>query len=96
MGRRLLLVAIAAAVAVPTAAAATFVERDGTRAPEPYQRWIDAAKVPTPSGVIRLDLTDDHCRLPVRIESDMPVVGRTVMMLETQSHSIVHHLARAE
>ena len=61
MGRRLVLVAIAAAVAVPTAAAATLVERDGTRGPQPYQRWIDEAKVPTPTGMIRLDLTPTGC-----------------------------------
>ena len=47
-------------------------------------------------GVIRLDLTDDHCRIPVRIESQMPVVGRTLMTLDTQNHPATHHLARAE
>jgi hypothetical protein len=45
-------------------------------------------------GVIRLDLTDDHCRIPVRIESQMPVVGRTTMTLDTQNHPATHHLAR--
>lgn len=37
-------------------------------------------------GVIRINLTDDHCRLPVRIESAMPVVGKAVMTLETHVH----------
>lgn len=37
-------------------------------------------------GIIRLNLTDDHCRLPVRIESAMPVLGKTVMMLERHTH----------
>jgi hypothetical protein len=45
-------------------------------------------------GVIRLDLTDDHCRLPVRIESAMPVFGKTVMLLSTENHPAAHHLAR--
>jgi hypothetical protein len=44
-------------------------------------------------GVIRLDLTDDHCRIPVRIESQMPVVGRATMLLETQNHPPEHHVA---
>ena len=37
-------------------------------------------------GVIRINLTDDHCRLPVRIESAMPVVGRAIMTLEHHTH----------
>jgi hypothetical protein len=37
-------------------------------------------------GVIRIHLTDDHCRLPVRIESTMPVFGTTVLTLESHSH----------
>jgi hypothetical protein len=44
-------------------------------------------------GVIRMDLTDDHCRLPVRIESDMPVVGKATMLLESQNHPTAHHIA---
>lgn len=32
-------------------------------------------------GVIRLDLSDDARRLPVRMESEMPLVGRAVMTL---------------
>ena len=37
-------------------------------------------------GVIRIHLTDDRCRLPVRIESAMPVLGTTVLTLETHTH----------
>jgi hypothetical protein len=44
-------------------------------------------------GVIRLDLTDDDCRIPVQIESDMPVVGRTRMTLEAQNHPAADHIA---
>ena len=34
-------------------------------------------------GVIRVHLTDDACRLPVRIESLIPDVGKTVLTLES-------------
>lgn len=34
-------------------------------------------------GVIRINLSDDAARIPVRIESDVPVVGKAVMLLET-------------
>ena len=34
-------------------------------------------------GVIRINFTDDACRLPVRIESTLPDVGRTVLTLES-------------
>jgi hypothetical protein len=44
-------------------------------------------------GVIVLDLTDDHCRVPVRIESQMPVVGKAIMTLETQNHPATHHVS---
>jgi hypothetical protein len=41
-------------------------------------------------GVIRLQLTDDLCRIPVRIETSMPVVGVTVMTLESYTRSPAH------
>ncbi|WP_025414587.1 DUF3108 domain-containing protein [Gemmatirosa kalamazoonensis] len=44
-------------------------------------------------GVIRLDLTDDDWRIPVQIESDMPVVGRTRMTLASQNHPAADHIA---
>jgi hypothetical protein len=34
-------------------------------------------------GVIRINLTDDEARIPVRIQSAMPVIGTAVMTLET-------------
>jgi hypothetical protein len=43
-------------------------------------------------GVIRLDLTDDHCRVPVRIESEMPIIGRAVMTLATHNHPAAHQV----
>jgi hypothetical protein len=33
-------------------------------------------------GVIRISLSDDDRRLPVRIESRMPMLGRAVLTLE--------------
>jgi hypothetical protein len=36
-------------------------------------------------GVIRINLTDDACRIPVRIESQMPVIGTAVMLLESHN-----------
>ena len=41
-------------------------------------------------GVIRLHLTDDDCRLPVRIESMVPGVGKTILELETAVHPQTH------
>lgn len=38
-------------------------------------------------GVIRLHLSDDARRIPIRIESQMPVVGSTVLSLESASAS---------
>jgi hypothetical protein len=43
-------------------------------------------------GVIRLYLTDDMCRIPVRIETSMPVIGRTVLTLESYLRSPTHHV----
>jgi hypothetical protein len=36
-------------------------------------------------GVIRINLSDDACRIPVRIESQMPVIGSAVMLLESHN-----------
>jgi hypothetical protein len=41
-------------------------------------------------GIIRIHLTDDRCRLPVRIESTMPVFGATVLTLESHTHDRRH------
>jgi len=45
-------------------------------------------------GIIRINLTDDSVRLPVRIESSMPVVGTAVMTLETFNNPDERRLAR--
>jgi len=36
-------------------------------------------------GVIRINLTDDACRLPARIESTMPVVGKAILTIGSQN-----------
>jgi hypothetical protein len=38
-------------------------------------------------GIIRIHLTDDACRVPVRIQSEMPVVGTAVLTIVTQNTS---------
>jgi hypothetical protein len=45
-------------------------------------------------GVIRVNLSDDACRIPVRIESRMPVVGAAVMLLA--SHNLGACAARED
>lgn len=37
-------------------------------------------------GTIVFDLSDDACRLPLRIESSMPLVGRSVLTLDEYRH----------
>ena len=46
-------------------------------------------------GVIRIHFTDDHCRLPVRIESVLPIVGTTVLTLESYTHPPVYCATQA-
>ena len=41
-------------------------------------------------GVIRINFSDDACRLPVRMESSAPVVGKAVLTLETHRHPTTH------
>ena len=41
-------------------------------------------------GVIRINITDDHCRLPVRIVSDVPLAGEATLILEAHSHAAGH------
>ena len=36
-------------------------------------------------GVIRIHLTDDACRVPVRIQSEMPIVGTAVLTIVSQN-----------
>lgn len=45
-------------------------------------------------GVIRINLSDDARRVPVRIESAMPVIGTAVMTLESLSNPTDARLAR--
>ena len=50
-------------------------------------------------GVIRMNLSDDDRRLPVRIESTMPIIGNAVLTLESQSGTgagAVQTVARAQ
>ena len=35
-------------------------------------------------GIIRIHLSDDACRLPVRIESTMPVIGTAILTLDSE------------
>ncbi|HKY98097.1 MAG TPA: DUF3108 domain-containing protein [Gemmatimonadaceae bacterium] len=45
-------------------------------------------------GVIRINLSDDAMRIPVRIESAMPVVGTAVMTLESFNNPLAAKLAK--
>ena len=45
-------------------------------------------------GVIRINLSDDSIRIPVRIESAMPVIGTAVMTLESFNNPAEALLAR--
>lgn len=36
-------------------------------------------------GLIRINLTDDQCRLPARIESTMPIVGKAIMTIKSEN-----------
>ena len=46
-------------------------------------------------GIIRLNFTDDSARLPVRIESTMPMVGTAVLLLESHTSAGPGLLTRA-
>lgn len=39
------------------------------------------------NGLIRFNLTDDECRLPARIESTMPIVGKAVLTMKSENAS---------
>ncbi len=41
-------------------------------------------------GVIWINLTDDRCRLPVRIQSQVPIAGAAVLTLESHTHPREH------
>ena len=38
-------------------------------------------------GIIRFNLTDDQCRLPARIESTMPILGKAVLTMKSENAS---------
>ena len=42
-------------------------------------------------GVIRIHLSDDECRLPVRMESTMPVVGTAILTIKSQQSRCQMH-----
>ena len=46
-------------------------------------------------GVIWINLTDDGCRLPVRIQSQVPIAGAAVLTLESHTHPPEHSAAHA-
>ena len=45
-------------------------------------------------GVIRFNFSDDACRLPIRIESAAPMVGKSVLTLESHTHAPSHFAVR--
>ncbi|MEX2376065.1 MAG: DUF3108 domain-containing protein [Dehalococcoidia bacterium] len=45
-------------------------------------------------GFIRIYFTDDGCRLPLRIESNVPGIGGTVLTLESHTHPAQHFTRR--
>jgi hypothetical protein len=74
-------------VTTPAGQFATIVLEMRVKDPERYRG----------DGAIRINLTDDHCRLPVRIESRVPVAGTAVLTLADVSprahHARVAHAA---
>jgi hypothetical protein len=61
-----------------------------------FQTLLIEMRVPDPrrykrgEGVIWINLTDDTCRLPVRIQSQMPIAGAAVLTLEAHTHPPEH------
>jgi hypothetical protein len=47
-------------------------------------------------GVIRVYISRDECRLPLRIESSMPRMGTTMLLLEEHIHPDSHHPANVD
>ena len=50
------LAVVALALLAGSAQASTLVLPDGTQRPQPYQAWVDAARVPTPPGAVTLQV----------------------------------------
>jgi len=40
-------------------------------------------------GIIKIHLSDDACRLPVRIESAMPVIGTAILTIDSEQSSCI-------
>jgi hypothetical protein len=57
-------------------------------------RVRDPRRYKTGEGVIWINLTDDGCRLPVRIQSQVPIAGAAVLTLESHTHPPEHHAMR--
>jgi hypothetical protein len=53
-------------------------------------RVRDPRRYKTGEGVIWINLSDDRCRLPVRIQSQVPVAGAAVLTLESHTHPREH------
>lgn len=48
--------------------------------------WVDGTSTGALEGIIRIDLSDDECRIPLRIESAMPLAGTAVLTLESHGY----------
>lgn len=47
-------------------------------------------------GIIRIYLSDDELRLPVRIESAMPIVGTAILTLQSHTRTHAHFVAGSQ
>ena len=65
-----------------------------------FTAWVVEMRVQDPArykgeGVIRIHLSDSACRLPLRIESRVPSMGKTVLSLESHTHPASHFAVAA-
>ncbi|HYD51677.1 MAG TPA: DUF3108 domain-containing protein [Gemmatimonadaceae bacterium] len=65
------------------------------RTVELEMRVRDPRRYRSDEGIIRIDLSDDPRRLLVRMESTMPVLGRTVLLLDAWTPAASQVAARA-
>lgn len=56
------LVAAVFVLAAPAEAATTLVRPDGSERPQPWQEWVDRARVPTPDARVTLIFDAQRCR----------------------------------
>jgi hypothetical protein len=66
----------------------TVVTPAGTFATVVVEMRVKDARRVKNDGLIKLWLTDDHCRLPVRIEGAAPVLGTAVFTLESYTRGM--------